>query len=107
MIKFDEQVKNTLQRQLSELRNEHSMKVSEDTIAEEEELNPKELETIVNGKDFSMTGMTLNEITKKHEAAIQKHEEIKSEVKEVLGLDLDKLRNVRFRPTVSKRKGKK
>ena len=75
MIKFNDEIKNSLQRQLNELRHEHAMKVSEDTIAEEEALNPPAIPSI-------------EEMQAKHDEAIEKHEEIKAEVKAKLGIDM-------------------
>ncbi len=39
MLKFDETIRNSLQRQLSELRTEHAMMVGKDIISEEKELD--------------------------------------------------------------------
>ena len=79
MIKNDENVKSSLQKQLNELRHEHAIMVSEDTIAEEKEL----------GVSTEFKIGSLEENKKKLEKAKKQHNEIKSEVKDKLGIDLD------------------
>jgi hypothetical protein len=97
-IKTDEDLKLTLQTQLNELRSKHAELVSEDTIAEEKELE----DTIAEEKELepktewfpnitleAYTGSTLEQVQTTHDSTIQKHEEIKAEVKDKLGVDLD------------------
>lgn len=95
MIKFNDDLKSSLQRQLNELRHEHAMKVSEDTIAEEEALNPQIPSAPI--------------VTSTVEEAQEKHEEIKTEIKQVLGLDMDKIilpGKYRPKPKLNRGKGK-
>jgi len=58
------------------------MKVSEDTIAEEEALNPPAIPSIEEMQAKH------DEAIEKHDEAIEKHEEIKAEVKAKLGIDM-------------------